>query len=79
MLHFVVSYGQTRKDNSLQYHSSLKMVARDVGNKNSPSREGFVTSSLELFEFISLSILDHQVVAEIKIFRDYAIFSSTVF
>ena len=39
----------------------------------------FVTSSLELFEFISLSILDHQVVAEIKIFRGYAIFSSTVF
>ena len=39
----------------------------------------FVTSSLELFEFISLSILDHQVVAEIKIFRGYAIFSSSVF
>ena len=39
----------------------------------------FVTSSLELFEFISVSVLDHQVVAEIKIFRGYAIFSSTVF
>ena len=39
----------------------------------------FVTSSLELFEFISLSIPDYQVVAEIKIFRGYAIFSSTVF
>lgn len=44
-----------------------------------PVERVFVTSSLELFEFISLSILDHQVVAEIKIFRDYAIFSSTVF
>ena len=44
-----------------------------------PVERVFVTSSLELFEFISFSILDHQVVAEIKIFRDYAIFSSTVF
>ena len=39
----------------------------------------FVNSSLELFEFISLFVLNHQVVAEIKIFRGYAIFSSTVF